>query len=233
MDGDARGGGALSIRAVTGKPIKFISEGEKPTSLDEFHPDRMARRILGMGDMVSLIERAQAVADEEIELEEAMRIARAELTFDDFLLMNQQVRKMGGIASLVKALPGGDKAMGSGQVDEKALDRMEVIIGSMTKAERARPSIINGSRRARIASGAGVQISQVNQLIKSLDDTKKMIKRMGVSEQMAVASKKRPTKKSKNKNNKKRKNSRAPVADLGVLGKLNPSDLKGLEELLK
>ena len=233
MDGDARGGGALSIRAVTGKPIKFISEGEKPTSLDEFHPDRMARRILGMGDMVSLIERAQAAADEEIELEEAMRIARAELTFDDFLTMNQQVRKMGGIASLVKALPGGDKAMGSGQVDEKALDRMEVIIGSMTKAERAKPSIINGPRRARIASGAGVQISQVNQLIKSLDETKKMIKRMGVNEQMTAASKKRPTKKSKTKSSKKRKNSRAPVADLGALGKLNPSDLKGLEELFR
>ncbi|MCL2632244.1 MAG: signal recognition particle protein [Coriobacteriia bacterium] len=232
MDGDARGGGALSIRAVTGKPIKFISEGEKPSSLDEFHPDRMARRILGMGDVVSLIERAQAVADEEIELEEAERIARAELTFDDFLMMNQQVKKMGGLTSLVKALPGGDRALGSGQYDEKALDRMEVIINSMTKAERAKPAILNGSRRARIAKGAGVQVSQVNQLIKSYDETRKMIKRMGMTETVTTSSK-RPTKKSKGKNKKKRNNTRAASVDMGALGRLSPTDLKGLEELMK
>jgi len=237
MDGDARGGGALSIRAVTGKPIKFISEGEKPSSLDEFHPDRMARRILGMGDVVSLIERAQAAVDEEIELEEAERLARAELTFDDFLMMNQQVRKMGGIASIIRALPGGDKAMGSGQVDEKALDRMEVIISSMTKAERQKPAIINGSRRARIAAGAGVQVSQVNQLIKQFDDTRKMIKKMGMTETVTKSS--RPTKKSKGSKKNKKRNSNAPsrssasLPNLVGLGRLSPSDLKGLEELLK
>ncbi|MCL2136097.1 MAG: signal recognition particle protein [Coriobacteriia bacterium] len=231
MDGDARGGGALSIRAVTGKPIKFISEGEKPSSLDEFFPDRMARRILGMGDVVGLIERAQAAADEEIELEEAERIARAELTFDDFLMMNQQIRKMGGIASLIKTLPGGDKALGSGQVDEKALDRMEVIISSMTKAERAKPAIINGSRRSRIAAGSGVTVVQVNQLIKQFDETRKMIKKMGMTETVTAKSNRqnrRPKKGKKNRNKRK-----SPVADLGALGKMSPADLKGLEDLLR
>ena len=133
MDGDARGGGALSIREVTGKPIKFISEGEKPESLEEFHPDRMAKRILGMGDVVTLIEKAQALADEEMSEAEAQRLARAELTLNDFLDINRQVRKLGGIGSLLKALPGGEKALGAGQVDEKILDRMTVIIHSMTK----------------------------------------------------------------------------------------------------
>ena len=228
MDGDARGGGALSIRAVTGKPIKFISEGEKPSSLDEFFPDRMARRILGMGDVVSLIEKAQAAADSEMELDEAERIARAELTFDDFLTMNKQVKKMGGIASLIKSLPGGDKALGSGQVDEQALDRMEVMINSMTINERLKPSIINGSRRARIAAGAGVQVTQVNQLIKQFDETRKMVKRMGMTE--AVTGSNRRGKKGK-KGKKNRRGMQMP--DLGALGKLSPADLQGLEELLK
>jgi len=228
MDGDARGGGALSIRAVTGKPIKFISEGEKPSSLDEFFPDRMARRILGMGDVVSLIEKAQAAADSEMELDEAERIARAELTFDDFLTMNKQVKKMGGIASLIKSLPGGDKALGSGQVDEQALDRMEVMINSMTINERLKPSIINGSRRARIAAGAGVQVTQVNQLIKQFDETRKMVKRMGMTE--AVTGSNRKGKKGK-KGKKNRRGMQMP--DLGALGKLSPADLQGLEELLK
>ena len=229
MDGDARGGGALSIRAVTGKPIKFISEGEKPSSLDEFHPDRMAQRILGMGDVVSLIEKAQAAQDEEIEAEEAERLARAELTFDDFLTMNRQVKKMGGIASLIRALPGGDKALGAGQVDEKALDRMEVIINSMTFAERRKPQIINGSRRARIAAGAGVQVSQVNQLIKQFDETRKMIKKMGLSEETVAQTRKSKKKGKKNKPGR----SRQQLPNMGALGRLSPADLSGLEELFK
>ncbi len=178
MDGDARGGGALSIREVTGKPIKFISSGEKPDSLEEFHPDRMAKRILGMGDMISLIESAVRVQQEEEEAVETERMARGNLTLDDFITMNRQIRKMGGISRLVSALPGGDKALGAGQVDEGALDAMEVIINSMTKAERAKPDILNGSRRARIAAGAGVSVSEVNQLVKKFNETKKMVKKM-------------------------------------------------------
>lgn len=178
MDGDARGGGALSIRQVTGKPIKFISSGEKPDSLEEFHPDRLAKRILGMGDVVSLIESAVKLKDEQMEAEQAERMMKAQLTLDDFLDMNRQVKKMGGIQKLVSALPGGDKAMSSGQVDEKALDRMEVIINSMTKKERQKPEILNGSRRKRIAAGAGVSVTEVNNIIKKYNETKKMLKKL-------------------------------------------------------
>ena len=182
MDGDARGGGALSIKQVTGKPIKFISAGEKPDSLEEFHPDRIAKRILGMGDMVSLIESAVKVQQEAEEAETAKRIAKSQITLNDFIDMNRQIRKMGGIAKLVSALPGGDKALGSGQVDEGALDRMEVIINSMTKEERTKPELLNGSRRARIAGGAGVSVTEVNQLIKKFNETKKMMRKMMPSE---------------------------------------------------
>ena len=133
MDGDARGGGALSIKQVTGKPIKFISSGEKPDSLEEFHPDRMAKRILGMGDVVSLIESAVKVQQEEVEQEQAERMMRANLTLNDFIDMNRQIRKMGGVSKLLSALPGGDKAMAAGQVDENAFDHMEVIINSMSR----------------------------------------------------------------------------------------------------
>ena len=178
MDGDARGGGALSIKQVTGKPIKFISAGEKPDSLEEFHPDRIAKRILGMGDMVSLIESAVRVQQEAEEAETAKRLAKSQLTLNDFVDMNRQIRKMGGVRKLVSALPGGDKALGSGQVDEGALDRMEVIINSMTKAEREKPDLLNGSRRARIAAGAGVSVTEVNQLMKQFNQTKKMMKKM-------------------------------------------------------
>ncbi|MDR2721453.1 MAG: signal recognition particle protein, partial [Coriobacteriaceae bacterium] len=176
MDGDARGGGALSIKQVTGKPIKFISSGEKPDSLEAFHPDRMAKRILGMGDVVSLIESAAKIQEEEIEAEQAERMLSAQLTLDDFVDMNKQIRKMGGVTKLVSALPGGDKALGSGQVNEDIFDRMVVIINSMTKKERQRPDILNGSRRVRIAKGAGVEVTDVNQLIKKFNETKKMLK---------------------------------------------------------
>ena len=178
MDGDARGGGALSIKQVTGKPIKFISAGEKPDSLEEFHPDRIAKRILGMGDMVSLIESAVRVQQETEEAETAKRLAKSQLTLNDFIDMNRQIRKMGGVRKLVSALPGGDKALGSGQVDEGALDHMEVIINSMTKAEREKPDLLNGSRRARSAAGAGVSVTEVNQLMKQFNETKKMMKKM-------------------------------------------------------
>ncbi|MCH4183868.1 MAG: signal recognition particle protein [Eggerthellaceae bacterium] len=176
MDGDARGGGALSIREVTGKPIKFISAGEKPDSLEAFHPDRMAKRILGMGDVVSLIESASKIHADEIEEEQTERLLHAQINLDDFLAMNKQVRKIGGVSKLVSALPGGDKALSKGQVDTTALDRMETIIFSMTKEERQRPDILNGSRRARIAHGAGVSVTEVNQVIKKFNETKKMMK---------------------------------------------------------
>ena len=178
MDGDARGGGALSILEVTGKPIEFISAGERPDSLEIFHPDRMAKRILGMGDVVSVIERAIEIQDREMEEAEAERLARADFDFNDFLQVISQTRKMGGIGKLVSALPGGDKALNAGQVDEHELDRTEAIINSLTKEERRKPSLLNGSRRKRIADGCGMSIQQVNQLIKRYNETRKQVKKM-------------------------------------------------------
>ncbi len=181
LDGDARGGGALSIREVTGKPIAFISVGEKADSLETFHPDRMAKRILGMGDVLSVIEKAVEVQEREIEEEQAKRLARAEFNFDDYKEMMNQTKKMGGISKILEMMPGGNKAMASGKIDEGALDRIEVIINSMTKAERAKPNLINGSRRARIAKGCGLEVYQVNQMIKQFNETRKMVKKMSAS----------------------------------------------------
>ncbi len=178
MDGDARGGGALSIREVTGKPIVFISAGEKADTLEVFHPDRMAKRILGMGDVVSVIERAIEVQDKEIEKAEAERLARAQFDFNDFLDIIKQTRKMGGLGSLVSALPGGNKALADGNVDEGELDRTEAIINSMTPEERSKPNMLNGSRRARIARGSGMSVTQVNQLIKRFNETRKQVKKV-------------------------------------------------------
>ena len=224
MDGDARGGGALSIKEVTGKPIKFISAGEKPDSLEEFHPDRMAKRILGMGDMISLIESAVKVQQEEIEAEQAERMARAELNLNDFIAMNKQIRKMGGVSKLISALPGGDKAMASGQVDMKALDRMEVIINSMTKAEREKPDLLNGSRRARIAQGAGVSVSEVNQLVKKFNETRKMMKKMmPAMEQQLGAGK---------KGKKGKKGKRRRGFGLPGMGGMSMSDLKKIQDMM-
>lgn len=178
MDGDARGGGALSIREVTGKPIVFISAGEKADTLEVFHPDRMAKRILGMGDVVSVIERAIEVQDKEIEKAEAERLARAQFDFNDFLDIIKQTRKMGGLGSLVSALPGGNQALADGNVDEGELDRTEAIINSMTPEERSKPNMLNGSRRARIARGSGMSVTQVNQLIKRFNETRKQVKKV-------------------------------------------------------
>ena len=178
MDGDARGGGALSLKQVTGKPIKFISAGEKPDSLQEFHPDRMAKRILGMGDVLTLVEQAAKLKADEVEAEAAERMAKAQINLNDFLAIKKQVAKMGGIGKLVSALPGGDKALASGQVDEKILDRMETIIFSMTKYEREHPDCLNASRRSRIARGAGVTVQDVNIVIKQFNESRKMMKKM-------------------------------------------------------
>ncbi|MEG0071967.1 MAG: signal recognition particle protein [Raoultibacter sp.] len=220
MDGDARGGGALSIKQVTGKPIKFISAGEKCDSLEEFHPDRMAKRILGMGDVVSLIESASKMQTEEIEAEQAERMMRSNLNLNDFIDMNKQVRKMGGISKLVSALPGGDKALTQGQVDMDALDRMEVIIFSMTKKEREKPELLNGSRRLRIAAGAGVQVSEVNQVIKKFNETKKMMKQFMPAQELA------------GKKGKKGKKGHRRRGLPGMNG-MNPADMKKMQDMLK
>lgn len=227
MDGDARGGGALSIKQVTGKPITFISQGEKPDSLERFHPDRMAKRILGMGDVVSIIESASKLRAEEIEQAEAERMARGNLTLNDFLLMKQQIGKMGGVQKLISALPGGDRAMREGQVNEHALDEMAVIIGSMTKREREHPEILNGSRKARIAAGAGVKVFQVNQLLKQFMETKKMVRSM-MNTQEAQMNRKG---KGKGKKGKKGKGGKRRMG-LPGMGGMSMADVKKMQEMM-
>ena len=180
LDGDARGGGALSVREVTGKPIKFVSMGEKPDSLEVFHPDRMAKRILGMGDVVGIIEQAQKVADEQ-QMADAERMLREGFTMDDLLAQMQQIRKMGGLQKIMGMLPGMERAMGqipAGAMDDTQLTRIEAMIRSMTKEERARPKIINGQRRKRIAAGSGRSVQELNQLIRQWDEMNKMMGKM-------------------------------------------------------
>ena len=178
LDGDARGGAALSVKQVTGKPIMFAGVGEKLDALEQFHPDRMAKRILGMGDVVSLIEKAAETTDlaEAEEMEERLR--KAEFTFDDFLVQLRQVKKMGGLGSMLKMLPGTGqlKGLADAEIDERQLDRVAAIIQSMTAAERANPKLLNGSRRERIARGAGVTVFDVNQLVKQFQQAKKLMK---------------------------------------------------------
>jgi signal recognition particle subunit SRP54 len=178
LDGDARGGAALSVKAVTGKPIKFASTGEKLNAFDYFHPDRMASRILGMGDMLTLIEQAQATVDEKkaMELEEKLR--KAQFTFEDFLEQMQSMRKMGPLAGMLAMIPGIPKQLKQAQVDERELDRVEAIICSMTSEERRSPEIINGSRRKRIAVGSGTNVQAVNQLISKFKQMQKLMKQL-------------------------------------------------------
>lgn len=189
LDGDARGGGALSVLEVTGKPIKFVSMGEKPDSLEVFHPDRMAKRILGMGDVISIVEQAQKNADEK-QVEDAERMLREGFTMDDLLAQMQQIRKMGGLAKLIGALPGGDRLMSQqGGLDDSSLGRIEAIIHSMTKEERMRPKIINGQRRRRISDGSGRTIQEVNQLIRQWGEMNKMMGKMRAMTQSGNAKK--------------------------------------------
>jgi signal recognition particle subunit SRP54 len=180
LDGDARGGAALSVKAVTGKPILFASTGEKIEDFDKFHPDRMSQRILGMGDVLSLIEKAEQQVDEdEAEaLQEKMR--RDQFTLEDFLKQMKQVRKMGPLSGIIGMLPGmgAMKQLKNADVDERELDRVEAIILSMTPRERANPGVINGSRRKRIAAGSGTKVTQVNNLVKQFDQMKVMMKSM-------------------------------------------------------
>jgi signal recognition particle subunit SRP54 len=185
LDGDTRGGAALSIRSVVNKPIKFIGTGEKMEAIDVFHPSRMADRILGMGDVVTLVERAQ----EQYNAEEARllhkKIAKNQFSFNDFLAQLQQIKKMGNIKDLVGMIPGVGKALKGVDIDDNAFKSIEAIISSMTPAERETPEILNGKRRERIARGSGTNIQEVNRLIKQFDETRKMMKMMGNKQQMA------------------------------------------------
>lgn len=177
LDGDTRGGAALSVKAVTGKPIKFASVGEKMNDLETFYPDRMASRILGMGDVLSLIEKAQEAFDEKKALEMEKKMRSQQFTLEDFLDQMQQVKKMGPLNQVLGMLPGmNNKALQNVEVDEKKMGHVEAIIKSMTRHERNEPHIINGSRRKRIAAGSGTTIQEVNRLLKDFEEMKKMFK---------------------------------------------------------
>jgi signal recognition particle subunit SRP54 len=178
LDGDTRGGAALSIRSVVEKPIKFVGTGEKMDALDVFHPERMADRILGMGDIVSLVERAQEQYDEEEARRLQKKIAKNQFDFNDFIGQIQQIKKMGNLKDLVSMIPGVGKAIKDLDIDDDAFKSIEAIIYSMTPKERSQPEILNGSRRQRIAKGSGTSIQEVNKLIKQFDETRKMMKMM-------------------------------------------------------
>ena len=178
LDGDTRGGAALSIRSVVDKPIKFVGTGEKMDALDVFHPERMADRILGMGDIVSLVERAQEQYDEEEARRLQKKIAKNQFDFNDFIGQIQQIKKMGNLKDLASMIPGVGKAIKDLDIDDDAFKSIEAIIYSMTPKERSNPEILNGSRRQRIATGSGTSIQEVNKLIKQFDQTRKMMKAM-------------------------------------------------------
>ncbi|HPF11358.1 MAG TPA: signal recognition particle protein [Flavobacteriaceae bacterium] len=178
LDGDTRGGAAISIKSVVDKPIKFIGTGEKMDAIDVFHPARMADRILGMGDVVSLVERAQEQFDEEEARKLQKKIAKNQFGFDDFLKQIQQVKKMGSMKDLIGMIPGAGKALKGMDIDDDAFKHIEAIIHSMTPLERSTPAIINGNRRKRIAKGSGTSVQQVNQLLKQFDQMSKMMKMM-------------------------------------------------------
>lgn len=178
LDGDTRGGAALSIRTVVNKPIKFISHGEKMEALDLFHPDRMANRILGMGDVVSLVEKAQQNFDEEESRRIQKKIRKNQFGFDDFLSQLEQIKKMGNLKDLMGMIPGVGKAIKDIDIDDNSLKPIEAIIKSMTPTERENPDIINGSRKIRISKGSGTTVQEVNQLLKQFDQMRKMMKTM-------------------------------------------------------
>ena len=179
MDGDARGGAAISLRATVGKPIKFISTGEKLDALEKFHPDRLASRILGMGDVVTLVEKAQQQFDQEKAVKLEARLRKSQFTLEDFLEQLQEVKKMGPLSQVLGMLPGMNRLPAGATVDDAALVRIEAIIRSMTHEERRKPAIINGSRRKRIATGSGTSVQDVNRLMKQYDQMQKMMKTLG------------------------------------------------------
>jgi signal recognition particle subunit SRP54 len=178
MDGDARGGAAMSVKGALGIPIKFIGTGEKLSDLEEFHPDRIASRILGMGDIVSLVEKAQETVDFEEAKKLEKKLRKESFTFEDFLSQLHQLKKMGPLQNLLEMIPGLGKQLKGVEVDDKGLVRIEAIVNSMTKKERLQPAIIDGSRRKRIATGSGTSIQEVNQLLKQFGQMQKMIKKV-------------------------------------------------------
>jgi signal recognition particle subunit SRP54 len=178
LDGDSRGGAALSIRAVVEKPIKFISTGEKMDALDLFYPDRMAQRILGMGDVISLVERAQMQFDEDEAKRIEKKIRKNQFDFNDFLGQLEQIKKMGNIKDLMGMIPGMSKAMKDVEIDDDAFKPVEAIIRSMTKQERANPDLLNASRKRRVAKGSGTELQQVNDLMKQFEQMRKMMRTM-------------------------------------------------------
>jgi signal recognition particle subunit SRP54 len=179
LDGDARGGAALSVKAVTGKPIKLVSTGEKLDQLEYFHPDRMASRILGMGDVLTLIERAEAAAEKDEQAEMEKRLLQGRFTFDDFLQAYKMMRRMGPMKNVISLIPGLGKQLQGVNIDDRELGRVEAIVLSMTAEERSHPEIIKGSRRARIAAGSGSTVQQVNQLLAARKQMEKMMKQFG------------------------------------------------------
>ncbi|MGO3362723.1 MAG: signal recognition particle protein [Corynebacterium sp.] len=215
LDGDARGGAALSIREVTGKPILYASTGEKLEDFDVFHPDRMANRILGMGDVLSLIEQAEQVMDQKKAEDSASRMASGELTLEDFLDQMMMIRKMGPLGNVLKMLPGGKQMNDmADQVDEKQLDRIQAIIRGMTPGERDNPNVLNASRRKRIAAGSGVTVADVNQLVNRFFEAKKMMGKMAGQFGMGGGSGRSATKKKpkgrKGKNGKRKPAKKGP-----------------------
>ncbi|HAL21017.1 MAG TPA: signal recognition particle protein [Ruminococcaceae bacterium] len=178
LDGDTRGGAALSVRAVTGKPIMFVGVGEKLDELDEFHPDRMASRILGMGDVLSLIERVESELDQKKAEEAAKRLKENKFDMNDLLVQFQQIKKMGSLKSILSMLPGMDKQLRDVDIDDRQMLRIEAIIKSMTAKEREKPDIINASRKRRIAAGSGMRVEDVNKLLNQYDQMKKMFRQM-------------------------------------------------------
>ncbi len=185
LDGDTRGGAALSIRTVVNKPIKFVGTGEKMDALDVFHPERMADRILGMGDIVSLVEKAQEQFDQEEARKLQKKIAKNQFNFNDFMSQIQQIKKMGNLKDLAGMIPGVGKAIKNMDIDDDAFKEIEAIIQSMTPEEREKPSVLNGSRRKRIADGSGRTIQEINRLIKQFDETRKMMKMMSGGKNLA------------------------------------------------
>jgi len=188
LDGDARGGAALSVRAVTGKPIAFVATGEKVEALEVFHPDRMASRILGMGDVLTLIERAEAAVAEDEQAEMEKRLRQGQFTFDDFLKAYRMLRRMGPLQGILKLIPGIGQQVGDIDVDDRQLARVEAIVLSMTPKERTTPAVIDGKRRMRIARGSGTSVEQVNQLLEARKQMEKMMKQMGRGKMPALPS---------------------------------------------
>jgi signal recognition particle subunit SRP54 len=192
LDGDTRGGAALSIRSVVNKPIKFVGTGEKMEALDVFHPSRMADRILGMGDIVSLVERAQEQFDADEAQKLQKRIAKNQFSFNDFLSQIQQIKKMGNLKDLAGMIPGMGKVIKNMDFDDNAFKEVEAIIHSMTPTERENPAILNGSRKKRIADGSGTTIQEVNRLLKQFDDTRKVMKMMSQGKNLSNMMSKMP-----------------------------------------